>query len=147
MDREFAFPGISDQLFLPFTHHLPTPTDNGIFIHTQRFVRNDEILIDAHYLSESLTRRTGSQRVVETEKLLVGLLKGDAVCLILRGKGLLLHFLSLVHPDNTTALTLIKGTFDGVRHTADRGRFFIHRQTIYDNQKFLATFLQGIFAL
>ena len=54
-------------------HLLSSPTGNRVIVDCPAFVRHDEVFADSDDFSQSAAHRTGSERAVEAEKILVRL--------------------------------------------------------------------------
>ena len=79
VDGEADFARHAYQVVLPFRHLFAVPTYHSVVVDGEEFVRNHETLADAHYIAVSATSGAGAIRVVEAEKVGVGLLEGDSV--------------------------------------------------------------------
>ncbi len=69
VDREIEFVGVFNQLIFPSAHLFAAPAGHGPFVDGLALVRNDQIFVDADDLAVALASRTGSERIVETEKV------------------------------------------------------------------------------
>src|SRR5665647_1506627 len=79
MYREIEFVRTEDKSFLPQFHCLASPAGDGIIIYRQIFIGYDKVLIYADDLAISFADRTCTERRVEAEEMLRGLLEDDAV--------------------------------------------------------------------
>ena len=79
MYREIEFRCIDNQLFFPLAHHRSAPAHNGIVVHRQRFVGNDQIGVDAHHFAKAFAHGTRANRVVETEHIFIRFVEHDAI--------------------------------------------------------------------
>ena len=75
------FVGIFHHLILEPAHLLPSPACYGPIVNAFALVRHDQFLADTDDLPQAATVRTGSERTVETEHILVRFLKSHPVSL------------------------------------------------------------------
>ena len=114
MNREVELVSVIDQLLLPPLHRLSLPARNRILENRTTLVGHDQILINADHLAITLTTRAGTDRIVETEKVLGRLLEGHSVQL--KARRVLNHLVLLIakHDDATYAAPQFVGSRNGV---------------------------------
>ena len=113
---------------LPFLHLITMPAYHTTVIYRQGGVGDHQSLVDAYYLTETLTLRTGACGRVKREHLVVWLLEGYTVCLktggeIIADVGWLEH-----HPQFT--MSFIEGCLSRVYKTGNSILGVIDRETV-----------------
>ena len=132
VNREVEQVSRLDKLLLPLLHRSSTPADDGILIDGFALVGDDQIDIDADGLAVALADGTGSDGVIEAEKMLRRLLELDAVGLE-AGRELALH---IVDNDAANVVAIAIGACYRIAHTQQRFIVIRCAQTIDDNSYF-----------
>ena len=79
VNREVEQVSIIYKLLLPLLHRSTAPARNGIFVYGFALVGNNQILVNADNFTVAFAYGAGSERIVEAEQMLGGLLEFDAV--------------------------------------------------------------------
>src|SRR5690554_3753273 len=79
MYRKIELVRIAHQLVLPFAQLISPPAGHRILVNRPVFVRNHQILVDTNNAPETFATGTGAQGTVESKKMFIGFLKGDAI--------------------------------------------------------------------
>ena len=134
-DGKSRFVGIEHHLVAPFAHHLASPADHGSVIDRERAVGHHQVLVNAYHAAETLTLRTGSKGRDEGEHLVIGLFKGDAVCLELGAEAVEAGAaVSAIEAEEAGSVAFIHGRLQRVGQPADALLLVRGRQAVYQQE-------------
>ena len=138
MSRRFP-----QELVQPFSHFLTSPAEHSPVVHAQCPVGDYQMFIDADNLAEAFTRRTGSQRRVEREHLVVRFFKLDAVSFKFGAEHMQAGVVRQVKTEHARAVAFVHGRFGRIRQSADGILAVVAAHTVYQ-QIHLVAFVVGI---
>ena len=121
-DGEVVSRGFVQEFLQPFAHFLASPAHHGTVVYGECPVRDNQLLVNANHLAETLASRAGADGRVERKHLVARLLEGDAVGLELGAEGeeLCASILAL-ETEQASAVAFIHGCLCRVGQAADGG--------------------------
>ena len=134
--RKIKLCGVINQLILPCFHLLALPASYSPLINSLRFIRYNQVRIDTHYRSHTLTFRTSTYRAVEIKQVFAWLDKLYAI----RFKTLGENLLFIVLPYATFAVSFKESRLDAICKTVTCRRLMVHYNTIHQQKRFVTLY-------